>query len=609
MGGASSLMSSAGSPRSYSERAKLGKQLPDEILKIFFTRADFKDLLSLASLEKCPAYLFTTVEALKTLFQQFQVEPTLAPGGQIYFAPLKAISPGLFSTTEQNQEQREARTRRDTLCMEIAYYYVRIFQIYAALSLTVMEADPSRRPQFLPPTRQQRKAVTTPVFFGGSIPVPTVGGALKTGNPELNSLTKQVLASLFAPLQPYFSWQKKENTYFMRFDEPSKGGTIGHFDIQWKTLSPGENTLMAYYVLKKGDIAFAEEVVILNDGKKAILRFVSDKNNPIMELELSTVQGKWVFADNVGPEQGVQDTSDVITNFFKNKVEDALAKRGEVIPGRVSGSSGASSSYSYSSSGLVSSTSAGKSSFTGYDSVKELFDKRFKGEEFPKAYCIARAMTLLFPIFETEKGNPKQPYYSQICRKTFDFETIEHMPRAGRVPQANIYLKSLVSLFYDDYSISDGKVSFTQTETGRTDLRNASKQLAYLYNITSSPETFIESQNRFKEFGICENQDVLLQINDKKLKDSLMSQCIKPMIDFQEKHTKAVNDLLKEMFIVKNGELRFSPALRSGGKKGVNAFGKRAANLLLQYYIKSEAYFIRGVLLLENNKSLLSKVG
>ena len=177
------------------------------------------------------------------------------------------------------------------------------------------------------------------------------------------------------------------------------------------------------------------------------------------------------------------------------------------------------------------------------------------------------------------------------------------MPRPGKRPNANIYLKSLVSLFYDDYRFSDGKVLFTQTETGRSDLQRASKQLASLYNITSNPETFIESTSEFKEFSICERKDVLLQINNSKLRDALLTKCVNPMIAFQEEHTKAVNNLLKEMFEVKGGQLRFTPALRSNGRAGVNAFGKRAAKLLLNYYIRSEAYFIDGVLLFENKEN------
>ena len=606
MGTSSSVLSSAGTPSAYSKQAILGKQLPDEILKIFFTRADFKDLLSLASLDKCPAYLFTTVEALKTLFQQFQVEPTLAPGGQIYFAPLKALSPGLFSTTEQNQQQRDARIRRDTLCMEIAYYYVRIFQIYAALSLSVMEADPSRRPQLISASRQQQNEAKRTTFLGGGLSVARRGS-------DYYNAALTFLKSDFAPLEDFFEWSKiDKNKYYMRFIDKGKE-SIGKFYIEWDPLLQKPTTLRSLYVIGNSQ-ALEENVIIEKYGdNKAILRFASNKNS-ILDFKLQAgifgAKNKWILdIDNDESENTVlKEAAEYIEDFFKKKLGEAGPSR--LSSSSVSGSSSSSSySSSYSSSGLVSSTSAGKSSFTGYDSVKELFDKRFKGEEFPKAYCIARAMTLLKPIFDSDKGNPNQPFYSQICSKIFDFETVEHMPRAGRVPQANIYLKSLVSLFYDDYNLSEGKVTFTQTETGRSELRNASKKLAHLYNITTSPETFIESQTRFKESGLCENQDILLQINDKKLKETLMSQCVKPMIDFQEKHTKAVNDLLKEMFLVKNGELRFSPALRSGGKKGVNIFGKRAANLLLQYYIKSEAYFIRGVLLLENNKALLSKVG
>jgi hypothetical protein len=48
--------------------------------------------------------------------------------------------------------------------------------------------------------------------------------------------------------------------------------------------------------------------------------------------------------------------------------------------------------------------------------------------------------------------------------------------------------------------------------------------------------------------------------------------------------------------------MTFSKELTTGGLSSVNAFGREASRLLLEYYKKSEAYYISGVLLLERNK-------
>jgi hypothetical protein len=50
--------------------------------------------------------------------------------------------------------------------------------------------------------------------------------------------------------------------------------------------------------------------------------------------------------------------------------------------------------------------------------------------------------------------------------------------------------------------------------------------------------------------------------------------------------------------------LRLQPAVRSKGRDGINAIGREAHALLVQYYRKSEAYFIKGVLMFKENKAV-----
>jgi hypothetical protein len=181
------------------------------------------------------------------------------------------------------------------------------------------------------------------------------------------------------------------------------------------------------------------------------------------------------------------------------------------------------------------------------------------------------------------------------------------MPRPGRQPKANIYLRSLVSLYYDDYQFKGDQVLFTQTESGRSELRDASKKLAALYDIKQNQETFIESSFEFKPFPLCsKHPNALLEFRDDNLRRQIQNDVIRPMLQFQEAHTAKVNSLLKEMFDVKVDKqgrptMRFSNTLRTGGRQAVNEFGRKAHDLLLDYYLKSEAYFIKGVLLLERN--------
>jgi hypothetical protein len=212
-------------------------------------------------------------------------------------------------------------------------------------------------------------------------------------------------------------------------------------------------------------------------------------------------------------------------------------------------------------------------------------------------------MTLLTPIFESERRDKNQPYSSQICKKTLNFESVAYMPRAGTTPKGNIHLRSLVSLYYDSFDLSGNDVVFKKSYEGSASLATASSLLASLYNITTTPETFIESNTPFKEPAVCAKQDKSLLL-DPRFVEVIRKEAVKPLLALQEAHTVKVNTLLQKMFnIVVTSEgltLKMQPAFKKG-IAAVNEFGREARALLLDYYLKSEALYIHGTMLFEQN--------
>jgi hypothetical protein len=579
-----------GKGESYAERAKKARELPDHILTVFFEKADFKDLLSLSSIASCPRYVFTTAEALDTLFQKIQIYPKLGKKGEILFAPLSQLAPGSIQDRQQTQELKERTTLRNQMCMDIAYYYVRIFQIYAALALTVLDADPLRRKSL----KQLR-----PTGYGMPTKGPQAalfhGGALAQRNP----IRKEILNTPFAPLADYFSQSTSD---YLKLDDKTAG--VGEFFIQWispRTTRP-EMSMSLPAIYRKNGVPKEVTVTMTKSSNTQIDMFIDSENIQTFFYSINKWQFKYDDPTNsTKPEGFYANIHDYFASFDFNvkraagpgQAAPGVAARPVAAPGAVASGIGVTS---------------GRTSFEGFDQIKKLYEDRAAGKEFPKAYCIARAMILMMPIFDSERLDKHQKFYSQICKREFDFETIaDAMPRPGRQPKANIYLKSLVSLYYDDYQFKGDQVTFTQTESGRSELRDASKKLAALYDIKTNPETFIESSTEFKAFPVCSKyQNALLEFRDDNLRRQIQNEVIRPMLDFQESHTAKVNALLKQMFEVKVDKqgrptMKFSSTLRSGGREKVNEFGRKAHDLLLDYYLKSEAYFIKGVLLLERN--------
>ena len=577
----------------YSKRADASKQLADKLLTLFFSKTDFRDLMSLSSLTGCSSYVFTTSEALQKLFTTIQVYPKLGKKGEILFAPVSQLAPGLIASKESDQEKRKAMEERNIICMDVAYYYVRIFQIYASLALTVLDASPlrKRRASLGSGTGKSQKAV----FMGG-------GGTQKGGAINKKSTIYSQLRNLplYAPFAEMDSLQEAFDirgvtTQYLYIK------TKGTFSIEWNFEAlRRDEPVRCYYEYRSVQVEVPFQMVPGADDSRLVLLV---ENTPLIEFSKVSGPRPWVFRcinDNIDTTN-IEAFKSCIDGFFLPKVESQTAVGAVRGPTGYTGYTGATSATSgYRPS--IGSVPSGASSFQSFDDIKKLFDKRYKGEEFPKAYCIARAMTLLNPIFDSEKIDKSQPSYSEICQQKYEFELIDAMPRADKTPAANLYLKSLVSLYYDDYTVKGNTVTFIQTETGRSSLRDASKKLALLYNINDNKETFIESTQRFRHFGICPpGQGRTIQILKKEFANKLQKEVITPMLVFQETHTKKVNDLLKKMFSIDaKGELRFQPELRNGGKAAVTQFSREAAALLLNYYLKSEAYYIKGVLMFED---------
>jgi hypothetical protein len=612
MGGGQSTMAGTAVAEGYSKRATLAKKLSDDILTQFFTNANLKRLLNLHSLNECSKFVFTTAEELKTVFQKLKVQPSLGAKGEIYFTDIYELSPGLITDAKaRNAEVVRRQYEKNTLCVDIAYYYVRIFQIYAALALTVIDADPTRRRAgYAKNPMQQGKAGQAGQAREAAL---QSGGAIAKSGPQAN-LYKSIAASPLAPFVAMLtSTQTPPNTESQPLNLSDKrAGSKGSLFIIWTYPSP-TNELMLDGIFKRSN---SEEIPVKIQVKKEgesqiIFSAVTAEGGNMSQEFRKSVTGAWEFAYDIG--EGKSD--DPVA--FLDKIQGLVQ-----APEAAAASSNTGNAPRLGTGGPAPSlTMGGVTSFAGFDKLKKIFeDHTIAGKEFPKAYCVARVMTLLNPIFENELPFPQQPFYSQICRKKFDFESgmEDLMPRGGSSVGNNVYLKSLVALYYDDYKYVRGtnKMELTQTESGRSELRELSKEFTQLYMIQATdPGNFLSGTGTFKDLPICGGKDTLIQINQTKPEQKaflakLRAEVITPMLKFQEAHTAQVNTLLAQMFKIETKagvtRLRLTDAIKSKGKDGINAFGIKAHRLLREYYRKSEAYYMLGVRMFENNKGVWS---
>ena len=612
MGGGQSTLGG----EAYSQRATAAKKFADSILTLFFSKANLKRLLDLHKLDQCSKFVFTTAQDLQTQFQKIQISPALGKKGEILFAPIQDIAPGLLKQNATNAESMrlyaDLTHARNENCIHVAYFYVRVFQIYSALALTVINADPMRRRAGITVQGSQgpqRAALLGGAYNqkGGSIPKQ---GDFRALRDSINSTPLQAIISYLDPVGVFNNTRQT-----VRLSD-KRAGVKGVLFITWEYPNPSQEAelnLEAKY-LRTGGSEVLGRVNAKKDGANVVITFEGPNGSFSQTFSLGIDQ-IWGFKYDAG--EGKRDDPAP----FYDEVHAVFADD--------DGESQVKGQSTTSTTGSVGQGTSSVTAFEGFEKLKKLFEDTSTGsKEFPKAYCIARAMTLLNPIFANELPDRNQPYYSQICKKVYDFESGEAlMPRVGTNAKANVYLRSLVSLYYDDYKYDKTKktIKLTQTESGRSELQSLSKEFAALYMMpTAGAETFLAADDdrasttmtQFREMGLCAKRDALIRIEQdqkgKEFLNNLQSQVIQPMLAFQEQHTQKVNVLLMKMFKVETitppggrpeVNLKLTDLVKSRGTEGINAIGKEAHRLLREYYRKSEAFYIKGVIMFEKNPS------
>jgi hypothetical protein len=104
------------------------KQILNTILKRLISEVDMRDMYSLADPRMCKEYIIFATSALSKLFATVQINKEL--DGTLWFQKIKGLQ-------EKNPDPQLQQQR----CKELAFYFIRIFQIYAAIALSIMDSE------------------------------------------------------------------------------------------------------------------------------------------------------------------------------------------------------------------------------------------------------------------------------------------------------------------------------------------------------------------------------------------------------------------------------------------------------------------------------------
>ena len=168
-------------------------------MREMFKKADLIDLYSLADPERCKRYIVVAADALDELFAKINLNPAAGKEGVIYFQTIEGIRADHPRPAEQKK-----------YCQELAIFFIRIFQIYAALALSILDNDlPSIDPrEFTAATGTGDRAFIRPRLMGRP---PLKGGALTQRDggfyltPERAGNYTLLNRYLLKPVDGYFS--------------------------------------------------------------------------------------------------------------------------------------------------------------------------------------------------------------------------------------------------------------------------------------------------------------------------------------------------------------------------------------------------------------------
>lgn len=335
------------------------KTVLDMILREMFKRADFIDLYSLADPERCSRYIVVAESALKNLFVKVQLQPRQGADGTFMVQKLEGL-----------QKRNPLGPKQTEYCRILAFYFIRIFQIYAALALSVLDSDlpedDIRAIKAVNNTVREDALLLKPYTLRG-FPEPKAssgfsglasffglrGGALE-GNPGSQYISfylppdqagPYAILNLFLT-RPVQGAQSMDDMRFSKYPDmliPQRGlYAFENNNPATRHLNPAliGAAPEIVYTMPAGDLNAGPQTIhghlkLVRDGLRLIVEIVEAKLESKPTDRGVTVKGELFYptgsSDNPKSRSG-EDFADLLVNLFKQVLKAASPAAASTIP-------------------------------------------------------------------------------------------------------------------------------------------------------------------------------------------------------------------------------------------------------------------------------------
>ena len=560
-------------------KTKGGTDLVNELFAWMVAQTNIRDFYLMANPAQCKKYIMLSADVLNKVFYKIDVIPQAGPSGTIYFRKAEVLNPQ--DSSDPLYKHREIN------CLRLAFLYVRIFQIFAALSLTILDTDTKMEMDLLRDVAKLRETELVPLFgrrqLGGALeprkPLPTMFAALRESlsevptNPSYYKFTGTSIYLEFRAQGADGSLPVKYDYSTMKNGKKERRVIDGRMIINQKSTDKIEIQLFG---LKR---TVGDTKDMLDDKKITFTRYsiediYRNQHSHSIPQELNNVFQKMATGDVVDKDEDTyveRKRSPSITQFEKDMGEVAEGLHTKTIV----------------------------SSFTRAIP--------------PKAHCISRALQLV-----SESGIQSQfpkEIYSHICKTKFLVDSRSLPPMGERITKEDgIY--ALAQLFYDTLKEATPTISQATQEQYKVFLAKMkfafeeSKDVKVSFNnlrkspldtiVNKLPSAACGKDTLDKTFKTS-NRDLIRQVRD----------TVRQMVNYQINHTANAVKILRKLFLlpIESGKsLQIHPRVLKGGMDEVNKIAEEARELLVEYYSQCEILYRSGAEIIASNKSVLTTV-
>lgn len=536
-------------------------------------RMKIEDLVQLHSQQKCSQYVVFMGEALMNFFYKIQVQPVRSgKGGPIIFQKADQLAKAL-----PESQKRE-------YCQQIAFFYIRIFQIYAALALSVL--DEAGGPL-------GAAAIATgrgPQVLGAR---PMVGGGPK--NDFYNDIRNHMSFNN-DKIPPQF-----QNSYIR----------LKQLNDDYKVLFSVDDIVVIYKSVITYKLSYN---ITKNDIHNYTLNitdfFVYNGKTFVNNITFLGLSNKDIATNFNTFDVIINPTIDIKSDFneyFKNGFNNYYSIiRNDTPPGLLKQATYQGyPAQPFQRQGLTAQPfqrqgypaqpfqrqgyplQAGPTAASPLTDPREMsrFIDAFKsGKQRLQPYCVARALQLL------KSDVLKGPAYTSICSTSYREASV---PAHDGEISRSLGISALATLFYDMLE-SGGQLG--QTANARSQYIQFMKYMATLFNDTATIDYSKPSRDIL--YGIkartptdCKTIKGDAAVTDKDAIGIAMKQ-IQEMFKIQIAHAAAAQKIIMKLFErTKDGSIFLTSQATNGGIAYLNKVADEARDLLTKYYVACEGNY------------------